>query len=201
MELSIISSVQAGNRVSERLVKHFRELGKTCNEYVLGRFLNPCHGEAGLAPFMESSGAWTGKQLEGRGGIIFMEAVGIATRAVIPFLKDKTTDPAVVVVDRRGRSAISLLFGHIDGASELAGLAAEILGAVSMITTATDVNGRPAVDTFAKEQGFFISNGKMARKVPAGVLDGVPVRFFSDVPMEGASPDGSTQEEVCRRAV
>lgn len=201
MRLSIISFTQAGNRVNERLVKRFRELGETCSGYVLERFLNPCHEEAGLAPLTESLGAWTGKQFESRDGIIFVGAAGIAVRAIAPFLKDKMTDPAVVVVDERGRFAISLLSGHVGGANELTGLVAEILGAVPVITTATDVNGRFAVDVFARERGLFISDREVAKEISADVLDGAPVGFFSDVPVEGTLPYGFTQKEVCRRAV
>ena len=201
MKLAIISFTRAGNEINERLVKRFRELGETCTGYVLERFLNPFHEQAGLVPRNEPLGEWTGEQFECQDGIIFVGAAGIAVRAIAPYLKDKMTDPAVVVVDEQGTFAVSLLSGHVGGANELAGLVAEILGAVPVITTATDVNGRFAVDVFAREQGLFISGRQAAKEISADVLEGIPVGFYSDVPVEGELPEGFTQKEMCRRAV
>lgn len=201
MNLAIISFTLTGNQLNERLTRRFRELGETCTGYVLERFLNPCHEMAGLVPLTTSLGEWAGIQFEGRDGMIFVGAAGIAVRAIAPFLKDKMTDPAVVVVDEQGRFAISLLSGHVGGANDLAGRVAEILGAVPVITTATDVSERFAVDVFARERGLFISDREVAKEVSADVLDRQPVGFYSDFPVTGELPEGFTQKELCRRVV
>ena len=41
-------------------------------------------------------------------GIVFCMAAGIVVRVIAPYIKDKHTDPAEVVVDQSGRNAISL---------------------------------------------------------------------------------------------
>ncbi|MBZ4688191.1 MAG: cobalt-precorrin hydrolase [Clostridia bacterium] len=84
-------------------------------------------------------------------GIIFIMATGIVVRAIAPHLKDKKEDPAVVVVDERGRFPISLLSGHVGGANELCIEVANFLEVEPVITTATDVNEKPAVDMLAKK--------------------------------------------------
>ena len=48
-------------------------------------------------------------------GLVFAVPTGVVVRAIAPLLKDKRTDPAVVVVDVGGRFAISLVGGHERG--------------------------------------------------------------------------------------
>ncbi len=71
-------------------------------------------------------------------GIIFCMAAGIVVRVIAPYIKDKYTDPAIVVVDEAGRFAISLLSGHEGGANNLAIRVANSLGAQPVITTGSE---------------------------------------------------------------
>jgi cobalt-precorrin 5A hydrolase len=70
---------------------------------------------------------------------IVIAASGIVVRFLEGLPKDKTRDPAVVVVDEAARHAISLLGGHEGGANKLAYRVANLLGAVPVVTTATEV--------------------------------------------------------------
>lgn len=69
---------------------------------------------------------------------ILVMATGIATRFVEGLLQDKHHDPAVVVLDEAGRYAVALLGGHEAGANELAYRVANAVGAVPVVTTATE---------------------------------------------------------------
>ena len=69
---------------------------------------------------------------------VLIMATGIATRFVEGLLRDKHHDPAVVVLDEAGRYAISLLGGHEAGANSLAYRVANAVGAVPVVTTATE---------------------------------------------------------------
>ncbi len=69
---------------------------------------------------------------------IMIAASGIAVRFLDGLAQDKHSDPAVVVLDEAGRYAISLLAGHEGGANRLAYLVANAIGAVPVITTATE---------------------------------------------------------------
>lgn len=73
-------------------------------------------------------------------GLIFVMAAGIVVRAIAPYIKNKYSDPAVVVVDRKAHYAISLLGGHSAGANKLAEKIAEATGAEAIITTAFPVS-------------------------------------------------------------
>ncbi|MCR5808865.1 MAG: cobalt-precorrin 5A hydrolase [Clostridiales bacterium] len=121
--------------------------------------------------------------------LVFVSSCGIAVRSVAPFIRSKTTDPAVVAVDETGRFAVALLSGHLGGANALAERIAKALGAVPVITTATDSNGRFSVDSWAKTHGFAISGMDAAKAVSAAVLEGdVPIK--SDFPVKCELPAG-----------
>ena len=52
-------------------------------------------------------------------GMIMIISLGAVVRMIAPLLKDKKTDPAVVVIDDQGKHVISVLSGHLGGANEL----------------------------------------------------------------------------------
>lgn len=120
--------------------------------------------------------------------IIFIGACGIAVRTIAPLLKSKTEDPAVLVLDEAGQYVISLLSGHIGGANFYAQQIAGITGAVPVITTASDVRGKIAVDVFAKNNHLSISSMKAAKCVEAAILRGEPVEVYCSGEVHGAVP-------------
>lgn len=69
---------------------------------------------------------------------VLIMATGIATRFVDGLLRDKHHDPAVVVLDEAGRYAIALSGGHEAGGNSLAYRVANAIGAVPVVTTATE---------------------------------------------------------------
>ncbi|MFI2433697.1 precorrin-3B C(17)-methyltransferase [Streptomyces sp. NPDC018693] len=102
-------------------------------------------------------------------------ATGAVVRLVAPLLGDKASDPGVVCVDEGGRFAVSLVGGHGGGANELAGEVGEVLGALPVVTTATDAVGVPGLDTL----GLPVE-GDVAG-VSRAVLDGESVSLELDV--------------------
>jgi len=145
--------------------------------------------EEGFEPVTPPLAEFTGPVFRWADALIFVGACGIAVRAVAPHVRDKRTDPAVLAVDEAARFVISLLSGHIGGANALALRLGEALGAVPVVTTATDVNGRFSVDAWAAGQGLFIDSMAQAKAVSAAILDG-PVPLASDFPITGALPSG-----------
>ena len=113
-------------------------------------------------------------------GLIFIMATGIVVRVIAPYIKDKRIDPAIVVMDEQGQYAISLLSGHIGGANELAQLIGQTIGAEPVITTATDVNKKPAVDMLAVKLNLTIQPFAQLKHINALIVNGEQVRFFID---------------------
>lgn len=207
MRLAVICFSRMGAALCRKLIKGFRELGIECDGYGKSRFFDEEQekGDLPIRLLKEPAGEWTRRQFGHSDdstynglvyggliydGLIYIGAAGIAVRAVGPCLKDKMTDPAVVVVDEAGRYAISLLSGHVGGANRLAELTAQIAGAVPVITTATDVRGITAVDAWAADRGLKITSRHLAKQVSAALLEGKPVGFYSDFSLAEPMPDG-----------
>ena len=91
-------------------------------------------------------------------GLVCIFSLGAVIRLVAPFLKDKKTDPAVIVIDDKVSFVISALSGHLGGANELTEEIAKKFGAVPVVTTAADVNKTIPVDLVGKEFGWKIDN-------------------------------------------
>lgn len=144
-------------------------------------------------------GQWTQEAFSGADGLIFVGAAGIAVRAIAPWVKSKTTDPAVVVVDECAHFAVPVLSGHLGGANDLARAIAKVCGAVPVLTTATDANGVFAVDEWAKRQNCHVVNPGKIKVVSGAVLAGKTVRVFSPWTIEGEAPAGVEQagKETC----
>lgn len=104
-------------------------------------------------------------------GLIIIISLGAVVRMIAPLLKDKKTDPAVVVIDDRGEHVISVLSGHLGGANELTRRVATILEARPVITTASDVQQTIPVDLFGSQFGWEIESFAKATPVSAAVVN------------------------------
>lgn len=131
--------------------------------------------------------------------LVFIGALGIAVRKIAPFVRDKRCDPAVLCIDELGNYVIPVLSGHIGGANAMARFLAEKLGGIAVVTTATDINGRFSVDTWASTHGLVISDMKAARVISAAILER-DVILQSDFPVATEFPNGCRPEETqnCR---
>ena len=112
--------------------------------------------------------------------LVCIMATGIVVSILAPLIVHKTSDPAVVVLDQKGKYAISLLSGHLGGANDLAREMAAISGGEAVITTATDVAGELSFDTFAKKHDMAIENIGQLKHISGALLSGKKVNVFTD---------------------
>lgn len=132
---------------------------------------------------------WTAENFQKSDALIFIGAVGIAVRAIAPHCKSKATDPAVIVLDERGRFAIPILSGHLGGANDLAKKLANICGAVPVITTATDIEDVFAVDEWAKARNCHVLEPERIKNVSSALLAGKVVYYGSQWKITGTPPE------------
>lgn len=179
MNIAIFAYSRTGCKTARRICMALPEAETLC--YAVPRLAEP-----GFLPLEK---AVYGAAFSEMDALIFVGAAGIAVREIAPYVRDKRTDPAVLDLDERANFVIPLLSGHIGGANALARRLAAALGATAVVTTATDVNGKFSVDTWAAEHGCAISDMGLAKAVSAEILEH-SVPFCSDFPIQGPLPDG-----------
>lgn len=200
MKIAGISFTRAGSEQLRKILGGLQNDGEVCRGYISKRFLTETE-DAWIQERTDSVGDWTLKHFEQADALIYVGAVGIAVRAIAPYLKDKMTDPAVLAVDEQGHFVISLLSGHVGGANRLTERIADMIGAQSVVTTASDVQGKTAIDEWAKERNLVISDRELAKKIAGAIVDGEKVGFFSDFPVEGGCPNGYENQIECEQNV
>jgi cobalt-precorrin 5A hydrolase len=112
--------------------------------------------------------------------LICIFSLGAVIRLISPYLKDKKTDPAVIVIDDKTNFVISVLSGHIGGANELTEEIAKKLGALPVITTAADVNKTIAVDLVGREYDWKIDDDSTVTKISAHMVNEEPIGILQE---------------------
>lgn len=156
--------------------------------FTVSRFLEE-EGLRSSFSLIEKTDSFYGEKFSESDALIFVGATGIAVRHIAPYISDKMTDPAVISVDEKGGYIIPILGGHVGGANALAKKIAEDIGGESVVTTATDINKKFSVDTWAVSQGLIIESREAAKEISAEILEG-DVLFKSDLPVKGETPAG-----------
>ncbi|RDU24535.1 cobalt-precorrin 5A hydrolase [Anaerosacchariphilus polymeriproducens] len=186
MKIALISFTLNGQILGKEIREKLR-----IDHYEVQLFTKCRYQKSKMAIYVEESiEMWTGKMFQQTEGIVFVGACGIAVRSIAPFLKDKKNDPAVIVVDDTGKFCISLLSGHIGGANELTNILARRISAIPVITTATDLNQKFAVDVFAKKNNLEMSDSCLAKEISAVLLAGKKVNIFSESNLPENLPEG-----------
>lgn len=118
---------------------------------------------------------------------IFIGASGIAVRFLDGLAQDKHNDPAVVVLDEAGRYAVSLLAGHEGGANALAYRVAAVVGAVPVVTTASEAL-KPLVVGIGCRKGVAMARIEAAVRLALGEHAIDQVREVATVDLKANEP-------------
>ncbi|MDE1829172.1 MAG: cobalamin biosynthesis protein, partial [Thaumarchaeota archaeon] len=130
--------------------------------------------------FEDSTTSKVGELFKSFEALVCIFSLGAVIRLVAPHMKDKKTDPAVVVIDDTGKFVISTLSGHLGGANKLSEDIAGLIGATPVITTAADVNKTIAVDLVGREFGWQIDDDSTVTKVSAFMVNEEKIGVFQD---------------------
>lgn len=147
--------------IAPKLVQAAQDLDLPCRVY-----------ETSLADFVKAS--W---QLYD--GFVFCLASGAVVRLISPLLTDKSSDPAVVVVDSAGQFAISFCGGHQGGGDRLTQKISQLLGSQPVLTGASNSLGLPSIDTLGVPFGWTKGPGDWTG-VSAAIAAELPVQVLQD---------------------
>ncbi len=183
--IAVFSFTREANRLNRCVQEKLSDCGYLCEGYTTSRL----EGIWDLKAPDTDIKAWIGRQW-GKKDFLFIGAAGIAVRYIAPWVRDKYTDSAVLVMDEKGEYVIPLLSGHMGGAVEIAREIERSVHAAAVITTATDVRKKFAVDVFAKDNRLRITDRSLVTKISAAELEDTPVGFYSELPAEDPLPSG-----------
>lgn len=173
LRIYVMAFTTAGLKTAERLSGIFAQW-----QDAEARFFAPARLEK--AEFSSASLAeFTSLAFAEADHIMYIGAAGIAVRAIAPHLKSKDTDPGVIVMDEKADYVIPILSGHIGGANALALALSEALGAQAVITTATDVNGVIAIDSWAMQNHMKIDRIGNIKHISSAVLENRKVKVYT----------------------
>lgn len=173
MRIAIVSLTENGRRISLKIAEKLSE------RHIITRFAYEKYTDSSAVAFcgLKSVIASNFHKFD---AIIFVCACGIAVRMIAPHIVSKFSDPAVVVIDEQGKFVVSLLSGHVGGANALTEKIAQLIGAVPVITTATDVGGKFSPDSFAAANNLHMCELDLAKEIAALIVDSKKIGFYCE---------------------
>jgi len=170
--IAIVALTKHGIATAARIARGLKKIQIRCVIYSLESIQT-----AGITPFDGDLKGLFAKLFVTFDGIIAVMAVGIVVRSIAPIIADKKIDPAVVVIDDLGKYAVSLLSGHIGGANRLTKIVAAQIGAIPVVTTATDLLGLKSVEEVAEEHGLKVVNPDSLTPINSAIVNGRKILF------------------------
>jgi len=170
---SILVITKNGVKIGENLKRLFPDW----DVYAPSKLMNE---SAGITWYSEPTTEKIVDLFKNNNALICVFSLGAVIRLISPYLKDKKSDPAVIVIDDKTNFVISVLSGHIGGANELTEEIAKKIGALPVITTAADVNKTIAVDLVGREYDWKIDDDSTVTKISAHMVNEEPIGVFQE---------------------
>jgi cobalt-precorrin 5A hydrolase len=174
-EIAIVAITKNGIEIAKRLKDGFVEAD--VNIFAPSKFSN---ADLSITYFQEPVAQKIGYVFLNYNCLILIFSLGAVIRLISPYLKDKKTDPAVVVIDDSAKFVISTLSGHLGGANELTMRISDLLNSIPVITTAADVNKTISVDLIGNKLGWVIDSYENVTKISAMMVNEEKIGIFQD---------------------
>jgi cobalt-precorrin 5A hydrolase len=173
-KIAVIAITKNGIRIAGVIKKYITN----AEIYVPHKFYNE---DSTIIWFKETTQKKISDLFNSYDALICIFSLGAVIRLISNLLKDKKTDPAILVIDDKATFVISALSGHLGGANALSRYIADSLKSIPVITTAADVNKTISVDLIGNELGWIIDNYENVTKVSAHMVNEEKIAIFQDV--------------------
>lgn len=171
--ISVLAITKNGIEIGLKL----KELFPSWKIFAPSKFSN---NDSKINWFTESTTKKIGELFQTNDALICLFSLGAVIRLISPHLKDKKTDPAVIVIDDKTNFVISTLSGHLGGANQLTNEIAKKIQATPVITTAADVNKTIAVDLVGNEFEWKIDDDSTVTMVSALMVNEENIGVFQE---------------------
>lgn len=175
--LAVVAITKNGIKIAKKIKDAINIINKNADVYAPEKLKEDLDG---IFWFKENTSDKIGFLFKEYKSLICIFSLGAVIRLITPHIKDKRTDPAILVIDDKANFVISVLSGHLGGANDLANEIAKILNSTPVITTAADVNNTLAVDMIGKKFGWVIENTHNITKVSAMMVNEEKIGFYQD---------------------
>jgi len=176
-KIAVIAITKHGSVLAEKL---YQSLDQS-DLFISAKFKKEIPAKAGRITFtVDPIKVVTERIFSSYEALIYVVSLGAVVRTIAPFLKDKNSDPAVLVIDDNANFVISVLSGHVGGANELTEEIAKLLGSQPVVTTASDVGKTIPVDILGREFGWTLESKENVTKVSASVVNQEPIGFYQE---------------------
>lgn len=182
LEQAIFCVTEKGVALAQKINKEIKS-----DIYVLEKF-----AVKGTISFDKSLKELVAEKFDKYKNLVFVMGTGIVIRVIAGNIQTKDIDPAVISIDEAGYFVIPLLSGHLGGANNRAKLISEITKGIPVITTATDVSGKIAVDTISQQLNAELDSLESAKKVTSLILAGkqVSLKLPENVKLDNKNSEG-----------
>ena len=172
---AVIAITRHGIDIANRIMEKMPEV----QVYAPIKYANPSISNVNW--FKEQTSQLVANLFKKNDALICIFSLGAVVRLIAPFLVDKKSDPAVIVIDDKAHFVISALSGHLGGANSLAKLVSSFFdNCQPVITTAADVNETIAVDLLGREFSWTIDNSENVTKVSAFMVNEEKIGVYQE---------------------
>lgn len=173
VKVAILAITKNGIKIGRRLTEMFADMTLYSPKKLQD-------SESGTVWYDNSTRQMAGELFSKYDGVVYVFSLGAVIRLISSHLKDKKSDPAVIVIDDKLNFVISVLSGHLGGANNLANKIAKETGATPVITTAADVNKTISVDLVGRDLGWVIDDDANVTRISAHMVNEEPIGIFQD---------------------
>ncbi|HEX4143595.1 MAG TPA: precorrin-4 C(11)-methyltransferase [Pirellulales bacterium] len=136
-------------------------------------------------PFEGPLSQWVREWFAGAEQLVFFLAAGAVVRLLAPLLGSKATDPGVLVIDEAGRFVIPLLSGHEGRANTFARDVAAHLGAIPVVTTASEATGEFSLAELEESFGWVAKPAERFKPTAMAIVNRRRVAVVQEIGYRG----------------